>query len=366
MLLLMMLLAFWPGVFTAECDACSVFSLSSQGLTVLGQNLDFEYFPALVVVNKRGIEKTILPWAGHWPDLTKRDTVLWVSRYGSVTFTCYGRDFIEGGMNEAGLMVDEANLTAGYPPDDGRPGVSCPQWMQYQLDNYATVDEVILHLDDLRPDGEGWHYLIADRSGACAVIEYHGGEAVVYSGGTVEVCAATNTTHKQALSHIPMDRAFGGDIDIAAGNDSYARFVRMAAMIRDYDPQRDGNIIGYAFRVLEGVQVDDTIRSVVYDAGYRRVLWMTPGNPQMRWLNLNALDFSEGTSVKVVDVEVGGGGDVSELLVDYTVEANRALVEAVLGSDAGNPDIIKKLKSRGLTFEEALDLIAGHPTSVAR
>lgn len=47
-----------------------------------------------------------------------------------------------------------------------RPGISCTQWMQYQLDNHATVEDVIEHLDDLRPDGEGWHYLIADSTGS--------------------------------------------------------------------------------------------------------------------------------------------------------------------------------------------------------
>ncbi|MEJ2722456.1 MAG: linear amide C-N hydrolase, partial [bacterium] len=144
------LLAAHSGVFFGDppkpCEACSVFSLSSGGETVLGQNLDYEYFPAWVVVNTPGVTKSILPWKGHWPYPGKRETVSWVSRYGSVTFTCYGRDFIEGGMNEAGLMVDQANLAADYPPDDGRPGVSCPQWMQYQLDNFATVDDVLAHV----------------------------------------------------------------------------------------------------------------------------------------------------------------------------------------------------------------------------
>ncbi|UCH84228.1 MAG: linear amide C-N hydrolase [Candidatus Latescibacterota bacterium] len=349
-----------------DLEACSVFSLSTGDGTVMGQNLDFDYFPGYVVVNLRGVKKTILPWKGHWPDPSNRETVSWVSRYGSVTFTCYGRDFIEGGMNEAGLLVDEANLAAVYPPDDGRPGVSCPQWMQYQLDNFATVEEVIEHLDDLRPDGEGWHYLIADRSGACAVIEYQKGEAVVYTGDAVEVCAITNTTHRQALSHIPMDKAFGGDVDIAAGNDSYGRFVRMAAMMRDYEPESDGDAVTQAFRMLDAVRVENTIRSVVYDAVSARVLWKTPDNPSVKWLSFDKLDFSKNSQTKMIDVETNHAGEVSEFLVNYTPAANRTLVDAVLGPDAENHDIIRKLKARELTFEQALDLIADQPWVGAR
>jgi penicillin V acylase-like amidase (Ntn superfamily) len=144
--------------------ACSIFSFSTDSGVVYGQNLDWHTpFPGQVIVNKRGIEKGLLPWKGSWPAPADSGTVTWVSRYGSVSFTCYGRDFIEGGMNEAGLMIDQASLSAVYPPDDGRPGISCPQWMQYQLDNFGTVDEVLEHLDELKPDGEGWHYLIADK-----------------------------------------------------------------------------------------------------------------------------------------------------------------------------------------------------------
>jgi choloylglycine hydrolase len=328
--------------------ACSLFSFSSGGGMVYGRNLDWhDPFPGNLVVNKRGISKSILPWKGWRPVPYDGDAVTWTARYGSVTFTCYGRDFIDGGMNEAGLVVAEASLTAVYPPDDGRPGVSCAQWMQYQLDNFGTVAEVISHIEDLRPDGEGWHYLIADADGGCAVIEYPDGSPEIYTAGKVRVCAATNTSHEQALSHIHMDAAFGGDLDIATGSDSYGRFVRIAALLRDYDPAADGSPVQYAFRVLDEVSSDLTIRSMVYDASRLRVLYKTAGNPQVRWLDFEDLDFSAGTPVRVVDLDLGGPGDVHGLLEDYTVEGNRAIVRAV----------------RGPGSDEAIDLIAEHPTA---
>ena len=344
--------------------ACTIFAFSHGSETVYGQNLDWHTpLPSLVIVNKRGVAKTVLHWKGGWPAATDdREEVSWVSRYGSVTFACYGRDFIEGGMNEAGLTVDETSLAAVYPPDDGRPGVSCTQWMQYQLDNHATVKEVIEHLDDLRPDGEGWHYLIADSTGSCAVIEYLSGDALVYMGDAVEVCALTNTTYAQALSQMSLDRAFGGRIDIAAGSDSYGRFVRIAALLMDYDPASDGGATDYAFYMLGEVSSDDTRRAVVYDAGRRRVLWKSQENPKTRWLDLDNLDLTADTPTRIVDVDSGGPGDMKNRLRDYTIEANRAIVKSILGSDKLIKGTAGELRPRGLTLEEALEIIALHPT----
>jgi choloylglycine hydrolase len=259
-------------------------------------------------------------------------------------------------MNEAGLVVDETSLGAVYPPEDDRPGISCPQWMQYQLDNYATIDEVILHLDDLRPDGEGWHYLIADSTGKCTIIEYLDGKPTVYRDETAPVCALTNTTYEQALSHIPMDRAFGGKIDIASGGDSYGRFLRIAKLLRDYDPERDGRADEYAFRILDTVSCDETLRSVVYDAGRKRVLWKTPGNPGIRWLSLAAIDFGHTVPAQFVDVEAGAG-NVDTLLTDYSRQANRAIVEGVLGPSFRDSTVIRELKHRGFSVGVVRDLI---------
>lgn len=139
-----------PGIVRA----CSAFSVSTEAGVVTAKNMDRDdEFPGAVLVNPRGVEKTAVPWRGWWPVRDSRPAARWVCGYGSVTFSCWGRDFIAGGMNEAGLVVEQAGLTSEYAPDDGRPGVSCAQWMQYQLDNFATVAEFVEQLDDLRPDG---------------------------------------------------------------------------------------------------------------------------------------------------------------------------------------------------------------------
>jgi choloylglycine hydrolase len=262
-------------------------------------------------------------------------------------------------------MVDQTNLAAVYPPDDGRPGISCAQWLQYQLDNYATVNEVINHLGDLRPDGEGWHYLIADRSGACAVIEYLNGVPHVITGDQLTVPALTNTTYEQAFSHLRLDKAFGGETDIAAGNDSYGRFCRIAQLLRSFDPERSGPAAGYALKILAAVSCEMTLRSVVYDAGDLRVLWRTRSQQEVRWLDLARLDFSAGRPTLILDITAPLQGDVTDELTPYTVQANRKTVLSIMGSGPRDPDVEEMLTGRGLNRAEACELIALHPTSGA-
>lgn len=329
--------------------ACSIFSLVTDGAVVCGRNLDLDgRFPGNVIVNPRGITKSILPWKASWPTPHEGEPETWVSRYGSITFTCYGRDFIESGINEAGLVIMQTGLWAVYPPEDGRPGVSCAQWMQYQLDNFSTVQEVLLNLGDLRPDGEGWHYLVTDSTGVSAVIEYPDGEPLVIAGDSLKVPALTNTTYRQAYGHIAMDAEFGGDTDIASGSDSYARFVRIAASMRDYNPDEDGPPADYAFHILGEVSCEETLRSAVFDATGKSVFWKTSANTGVRWLKMASLDLSPGAGVLVIDVDEGAAGDVSKALTSYSAEANRTVVIATKGPGA----------------EDLLDLIAEHPASV--
>jgi penicillin V acylase-like amidase (Ntn superfamily) len=67
----------------------------------------------------------------------------WVSRYGSVTFNQYGREMPNGGINEAGLVVETLMLPRARNPAPTTGRAVIVAWVQYQLDNSGTVAEVI-------------------------------------------------------------------------------------------------------------------------------------------------------------------------------------------------------------------------------
>jgi hypothetical protein len=88
-----------------------------------------------------------------------------------VTFNQYGREFPAGGMNDAGLVVEIMWLESSeYERPDARPTLNELQWIQYQLDRFATVDEVEAHAAELRVSRVNGkvHYLACDRGGHCA------------------------------------------------------------------------------------------------------------------------------------------------------------------------------------------------------
>src|SRR5262245_53683429 len=145
----------------AVVDACTTFCLRDGSHVVFGRNYDFGIGDGLVIVNKRNVEKTSA--MGDHP-------ARWTSRYGSVTFNQFGREFPTGGINEKGLVVELMMLHGSrYPDADARPTVGVLEWIQYQLDNRATVAELLAAGDDIRIQGETpLHYLVADPTGAAA------------------------------------------------------------------------------------------------------------------------------------------------------------------------------------------------------
>src|SRR5689334_21028972 len=78
-----------------DAHPCTTFCMTVDGRVVFGANYDWDVRNGRVMVNKRLVSRE---------SLTQRPAH-WTSRYASITFNQYGRDFPTGGMNEAGLVV---------------------------------------------------------------------------------------------------------------------------------------------------------------------------------------------------------------------------------------------------------------------
>jgi penicillin V acylase-like amidase (Ntn superfamily) len=299
-------------------DACTTFCLREGGL-VFGKNYDWSVGDGLLIVNKRGVAKTAVPSPGQRP-------ASWVSKYGSVTFNQYGREFPSGGMNEAGLVIELMWLDATrYPAPDSRPALGCLEWIQYQLDRFDRVADVIRHAEEVRiesPQGP-LHYLVCDRSGACATIEYLNGKLVPHTGRDLPVPALANSTYTESLRFL---EAAGAD-QVPAGRGSLERFARASALIQSYDPKGGKTPVEHAFGILDSVaQGSYTQWSIVYDLKAKRVHYRTRVNRQVRWVDLAAFDFACGTPVRTLDIDEGAG-DMSRHFAPYRLETNRRLID---------------------------------------
>ncbi len=298
---------------------CSTFVLQSGDQIVFGRNYDYQVGYGIVFQNQRHLGKS--PFSG---------ALSWVSRYASLTCNQFGKEQPTDGMNEAGLVVALMMLNATrYPSSDARPAIGCLAWIQYQLDNCATVEEVIQSDARVRiaPDDSPLHFLVCDATGDVAVIEFLGGGMVVHRGDTLPVPALTNSTYDESIDYLQQHAGFGGDLPIPQSNGSLDRFVRVADRLQNYGPQVSAPLVDHAFSALGSVAQGSFTRwTIVYDVSARTIYFKTWKSLTVKLAPFSAFDFRCTAVPKLLDIDYQGWGDVTPFFENYTTAANRDLI----------------------------------------
>ncbi|MDH4211511.1 MAG: linear amide C-N hydrolase [candidate division WOR-3 bacterium] len=330
--------------FSNLAVACTTFCFMNNGEWVYGRNYDWYTEHCLIMVNKRGVAKTAL---------TRDDPASWVSKYGSITFNQYGREFPLGGVNEAGLVIEIMWLEqTEYPHPDSRKGLSDLQWVQYQLDNCSTVAEVIASDDVVRITvrrATPLHFFVCDRTGKAAAIEFLEGEMVVHTGRDLPVCALTNNTYAYSLK---LFEEYGGNETtepFSSANNSLKRFVWAGNGVKQWSSKGEDSPVDHAFGILEKVSVSPTMFRIVYDVGNSRIYYRCKSNPVVRYIEFDHFDYSCDKPVKVLDIITGNAGNVTGLFVDYTYEANYDLINRSYADTEflqGVPDSLRVMVAR--------------------
>ena len=330
-------------IMATASNACSTFIFIDGTHQVFGKNYDWGVDDGLIIINKRHVTKTIP--VGE-PALT------WTSKYGSITFNQYGREFANGGMNEAGLVVEVLWLMGTqYPTPDDRFAIDCLQWVQYQLDSSATVGEVIASDVEIRirNSGSPLHYLVCDRTGGCAAIEFLGGKMVVHTADEFPIPVLTNDTYENSIAFLKQCEGFGGTQPIENSPSPLDRFARAAKLLRDSSSKAP---ITYAFDVLENVSQGELTKwSIVYDMRAGKIFYRTYSNSKIRSVDFAAFDFDCISPAKMIDVNAKGNGDISPQFQQYSRVANRNLI----GNAFSKTEFLKD------TPYSVLDSIAAYP-----
>ena len=307
-------------LFTAQTLACTTFCLKNKGEILFGKNYDWMIGDGLVFVNKRGVSKSAT--AEGAPNPAK-----WISKYGSVTFNQYGRENPSGGMNEAGLVIELMWLDETvYPKEDSRPAIGTLEWIQYQLDSSATVEEVIKNAENVRIASEvKLHYLVNDANGNSATVEFLNGKLVAHTGEKLAFSALANDTYEKSLSYTKTSA-----LEKAKTESSFDRFTRAAQKSREFEkqPKTEQEAVKYAFETLADVaQKGYTQWSIVYDQKRGVIHFRSMQSPAIKTVNAKSFDYGCGSPVKIFDVNSKESGNVTAKFVDYTREANRNLIE---------------------------------------
>lgn len=332
-------------VFTvSETLACTTFCLKNKGEVLFGKNYDWMIGDGMIFVNKRGVSKE----GTEDPNPAK-----WVSKYGSVTFNQYGRENPSGGMNEAGLVIELMWLEdTQYPHPDARPALDVLEWIEYNLDSYSTVDEVVKNAENTRISSDvKLHYLVNDKEGNSATIEFLGGKFAPHYGDNLPVTTLTNNTYAQSLEFSKKANAAR-----AQGNGSLERFARAAEKTKEFDrqPRSEKEAVDYAFDILTNVaQPGYTQWSIVYDQKRAKIYFRSMQNTQIKSIDARGFDYSCASAVRMLDINGKESGDVTGLFKDYTRAANRDLIEKAF---TGTP-FLKNVPS------SVKNLLASYPES---
>lgn len=329
---------------------CTTFFLEKNGQMVFGKNYDWVTGTGMINTNLRGLAK-------HSLDLEKGNTLKWISKYGSVTFNQYGKEFPNGGMNEKGLVIELMWLSeSGYPAPDHRPGFSVLQWIQYQLDNCSTIEEVIATDKKIRITSTGTpqHYLVADSRGNVATIEFLNGKMVVHTGNNLPFPVLANSTYSSSLQMLKAtsQKKEGANFQANSGD----RFTKACALVQQYqkaDVKKP--IVDYSFDILNKVsQGSFTKWSIVYDVSNKKVHFKTDASKEVKSFDIDAFEFSCTANPLAININKNGAGNINNLFTGYENDVNRKMLKDAFRESKSEINIDENLQNAVAAFAEGV------------
>jgi penicillin V acylase-like amidase (Ntn superfamily) len=336
-------------LFAMNIFACTTFCINKNGHIVFGRNYDWVTGAGIVNTNQRGLFKTAANTAHN-------ESISWVSKYGSITFNQYGKEFPTGGMNEKGLVVEMMWLDGTvYPGGDPRPSVGVLQWIQYQLDNAATIDEVIASDTKLRITRKSvpLHYLVADAAGNVASIEFLEGVMVVHRDKSMPFPVLTNDTY---ASSVATARPLVGKTEKTLENNSLDRFVKACSMVKKFnETAMNVPVTDFAFSILDKVaQGSFTKWSIVYDITNKKIQFKTEANKTIKTVSFASFDLDCSKPYKMYNMNQDGTGDVSSRFTTADKKIKAKVMAQVVTESSSRIAISKKEEGELLSYEDGI------------
>ena len=325
-----------------QAYACSrVLWRTADGPDIPGQKPPKD-LPVIVGRNMDWIESIndkfrVFPRGIHRDGLAQTDSLTWTSKYGSLVLTFLGVGTQEG-MNEAGLSARTLFLGAtDYGARDvNRPGLVVSLWVQYILDNFATVADAvqalteknvqIIPLETPPNSPQPYHLSIEDATGDSAIIEVINGQLQVYHDRSYTVMT-NDPTYDQQLANLQtfIDIQFSTLPGTLSNPDRFVRAYHYVSKL--YKPQDQNQAVSGMLGVLGNVTVpaasipaedlSPTWWRSVMDLTHRIYYFNRIPNSTLVWVDMSKLDFSPHALQREYDVEHGPlyvNGDITNLL----------------------------------------------------
>ncbi len=259
----------------------------------------------------------------------------WTSKYGSVITAFYGTASADG-MNEKGLVGNMQYLTEadfGDPAKTGKPTISIGAWLQYFLDNYATVEEAVAAMQDppftvvSKPVENGMaakiHMAISDATGDSAIFEYLDGKLVIHHGPQYVVMTNSPIYSEQLALNAYWEKA-GGENFLPGTASATDRWVRASYYLKTMKKQEDRPLaLATVFSLIRGVSAPvgsasgvETLWRTVADHDAKTYYFDSAVSPNVFWIDLNKVDLKPGAKAMTLKVSKDNplAGEVSSQL----------------------------------------------------
>ena len=264
--------------------ACSAFYYNGEN-KILAKNFDWGFGQGYLIKNIRGQQKYSYGFRGN-------NVAGWISKFGSITFNQNGKEFPYGGINEKGLVVEQLWLGNTEYQENNNKTISELEWIQYQLDNYEKVDEVIENINSLtiKPIAR-IHYFLADKNGVSAVIDFVNGDVKI-DRKQDKFQVITNETSEDSKKYYD----FNKDIN----PNSRSHFDRYCILRNNLNVENLS--ISESFKKLNLVKEDEpnykSYWSIVYDINKLEFYFKSVDNSEIKKVSLKDFSFHSNSNTE--------------------------------------------------------------------
>lgn len=254
-------------------------------------------------------------------------SIIWKARYGSVVVSSFDNSSADG-INEKGLVANLLWLAESQYPayDKKRKGLTIAAWVQYALDNFATVAEAVGELrkekfvivSDYLPGTSlraTLHLSMSDATGDNAIFEYIDGKLTIHHDRSYNVMTNSPIFEKQ-LALNEYWKGIPGTLMLPGTNRAADRFVRASYYIRAIPQTSDPRVaLAGAFSVIRNCSVPYGISSRE-EPNISSTRWRTVADqknlvyyfedvlsPGVLWVDLKKADFNAGAPVKKLKLD---------------------------------------------------------------
>ena len=317
----------------ASTQACTrvLWNTSKLGVYV-SRTMDWpESTESRLVVFPRGIARDGGRLGGE--TLVKQNPARWTSRYGSIITSVYHIGAADG-FNEKGLAGHMLYLPATDfgAREVAKPAVNAGLWLQYVLDNAATVNAALELLKGVQITAAASHghaatvhLALEDASGDSAIIEHLNGKEVVHHGREFRVMTNDPPYDEQLALLAKLDFSKPSSEMPLPGNvnprDRFARATYYLAMLPEPASEREAvaSVLAIARNVsvpfgapYKGFGIYNTEYRTVVDLTHRRYFFELTTIPNVTWVELAHFKLDAGAPVMLLNPDnIALSGDIS-------------------------------------------------------